>query len=232
MNKREYLLVLPFLLFSLLLSAQASLEKEQWFVKARPCWVSNAQVEQNITVSLHAVVDLTQFSTARFRIAAVSSYKLYLNGEFLGYGPSIAAHGFFRVDEYNVKTKLKKGRNILAIDVAGYNVDNYYDTGALDYIKQLDNDTAIGWIQFLDNFVAKRSNTNAAKINNYETICYRDYIKELDRGHLAREDFESVLANRHKFIINTYTDDNSYLSKDPVYKPIEEETGESLFEFV
>ena len=126
MNKREYLLVLPFLLFSLLLSAQASLEKEQWFVKARPCWVSNAQVEQNITVSLHAVVDLTQFSTARFRIAAVSSYKLYLNGEFLGYGPSIAAHGFFRVDEYNVKTKLKKGRNILAIEVAGYNVDNYY----------------------------------------------------------------------------------------------------------
>jgi glycosyltransferase involved in cell wall biosynthesis len=129
--------------------------------------------------------------------------------------------------KYFYKEKLANAGNLIKLL---YNVDNYYTTGALDYIKQLDNDTAAGWIQFLDNFVAKRSNTNAAKINNYDTVCYRDYIKELERGHLAREDFESVLANRHKYIVNVYTDDNTYLSKDPVFKPIEEETGLSLFE--
>jgi len=102
---------------------------------------------------------------------------------------------------------------------------------ALDYVKQLDGDVAEGWISFLDNFVGKRSNTNAAKINNYETIKYRDYITELDRKHLAREDFESVLANKYKFINIWYTDSDTYLSKDPIYKPVEEVTGESLFDF-
>jgi len=102
---------------------------------------------------------------------------------------------------------------------------------ALDYVKQLDGDVAEGWISFLDNFVGKRSNTNAAKINNYETIKYRDYITELDRKHLAREDFESVLANKYKFINIWYTDSDTYLSKDPIYKPVEELTGKSLFDF-
>ena len=73
----------------------------------------------------------------------------------------------------------------------------------------------------------------SAKINSTETVCYQDYIKELNRGHLAREDIESVLANRHKFIINVYTDDNTYLSKDPKFKPIEEQSPSvSLFEWV
>lgn len=101
---------------------------------------------------------------------------------------------------------------------------------ALDYVKKLDDDVTIGWIKFLDDFVGKRSNTNAAKINTYETVKYSDYIKELNRGQLAREDFESVLSNRYKFINVVYTDNNSYLSKNPSYEPVEEEAGLSLFE--
>lgn len=109
---------------------------------------------------------------------------------------------------------------------------NYYDnTGALKNVIALDDEVAEKWIKFLDNFVGKRSNTNAAKINTYETIKYRDYIKELDRKHLAREDFESVLANRYKFINIIYTDDDTYLSKDPKYTPQEEMANESLFEW-
>lgn len=103
--------------------------------------------------------------------------------------------------------------------------------GALEYVNALDDSVAQEWVKFLDDFVGKRSNTNAAKINTYETIKYRDYITELDRSHLAREDFESVLANKYKFINVWYTDKDTYLSKDPTFKPQEEETGESLFSF-
>jgi glycosyltransferase involved in cell wall biosynthesis len=101
---------------------------------------------------------------------------------------------------------------------------------ALDYVCELDDEVAQGWITFLYSFFGKRSNTNAAKINTYETVKYRNYIKELDRKHLAREDFESVLGNRHKFFNLCYTDNDTYLSKDPTYKPVEELTGASLFE--
>jgi glycosyltransferase involved in cell wall biosynthesis len=103
--------------------------------------------------------------------------------------------------------------------------------GGLEYVKQLDELVAEYWIKFLDNFVSKKSNNNAAKVNTYETVCYRDYINELERTHLAREDFESVLSNRYKFCNIIYTDNNSYLSKNPTYKPIEETTGASLFSF-
>jgi len=101
---------------------------------------------------------------------------------------------------------------------------------ALDYVCELDGEVAEGWVSFLDNFVGKRSNTNTAKINTYETVKYRDYIAELERRHLAREDFESVLGNKHKFLTVWYSDNDTYLSKDPTYKPIEEETGIGLFE--
>jgi hypothetical protein len=101
---------------------------------------------------------------------------------------------------------------------------------ALDYVCDLDDEVAQGWVSFLDNFVGKRSNTNSAKINTYGTVKYSDYITELNRKHLAREDFESVLGNKHKFLSVYYTDTDTYLSKDPSYKPVEEETALSLFE--
>jgi hypothetical protein len=112
-------------------------------------------------------------------------------------------------------------------------VDIYCDTQsteALDYVCDLDDEVAQGWVNFLDDFIGKRSNTNSAKINTYETVKYRDYIKELERKHLAREDFESVLSNKHKFLTVWYTDNDTYLSKDPTYKPVEEVTGVGLFE--
>jgi glycosyltransferase involved in cell wall biosynthesis len=109
-----------------------------------------------------------------------------------------------------------------------------YDTKqsieALDYVCELDDIVTQDWIKLLDDFVGKRSNNNAAKVNTYETVCYRDYIKDLDRKHLAREDFESVLSNRYKFCNIIYTDNDTYLSKDPTYKPTEELKGVSLFE--
>ena len=101
---------------------------------------------------------------------------------------------------------------------------------ALDYVCDLDDIVAKGWITFLDNFVSKRSNTNTAKINSYETVKYIDYIKDLNRKHLAREDFESVLANKYKFTNVLYTNKDTYLSKDPKFKPTEEETGSDLFD--
>jgi hypothetical protein len=47
---------------------------------------------------------------------------------------------------------------------------------------------------------------------------------------LAREDFESVLSNRYKFLHVVYTDTDTWLSKDPAFSPKEELAGSSLFE--
>jgi len=57
----------------------------------------------------------------------------------------------------------------------------------------------------------------------------RDYINNLNRTHLAREDFESVLSNKKKFINIIYTDNDTYLSKTAL-ELVEEVIGLSLFD--
>jgi len=151
--------------------------------------------------------------------------------ECLGHMPCVVLDNQDWSDNFNEKYFHK-----VNIKNAADTIKQVYGSGqsveSLDYVCGLDNEVAEGWIKFLDSFVGKRSNNNAAKVNTYETVCYRDYIKELNRTHLAREDFESVLSNRYKFITNVYTDDNSYLSKDPSFVPNEEPVGLGLFELV
>ncbi len=101
-------------------------QKENYFIRARPVWASGGQVAKNMTLGLHSVVELKDLSMASFSITAASCYKLYINGEFIGFGPSLAAEKYFRVDQYDVLNKLKLGKNVLAIEVAGYNTDSYY----------------------------------------------------------------------------------------------------------
>jgi len=109
---------------------------------------------------------------------------------------------------------------------AGAAIKSVYNTvvnpKAIEYVNKLDNSVSLAWTTFLNDFVGKRSNTNAAKINEQATVKYSEFITSLDRSHLAREDFESVLANKHKFVNVFYTDEDTYLSKDPSFKPIEE----------
>ena len=149
--------------------------------------------------------------------------------ECLGHMPCVVLDTQDWSDNFNEKYFHK-----VNIKDAGETITEIYcsiqSAEALDYVCELDDEVAEGWISFLDHFPGKRSNTNAAKINTYETVKYRDYIRELERKHLAREDFESVLSNKHKFLTVCYTDSDTYLSKDPTYKPIEEIAGLSLFE--
>ena len=126
--------------------------------------------------------------------------------------------------QYFHKVDIKNASKLIKIVYGGDQLKS-----ALDYVKKLDDEVAKGWIKFVYDFNGKRSNTNSAKINTYDTVKYRDYIKDLDRSHLAREDFESVLSNKKKFINVIYTDDDTYLSKDPQFVPNDEPLSFSLF---
>jgi glycosyltransferase involved in cell wall biosynthesis len=127
--------------------------------------------------------------------------------------------------KYYHKVNIKDAANLIKTIYGGSQLST-----ALNYVKELDDNVVAYWIKFLDNFISKRSNTNSAKINSYETVRYRDFIKELNRNKLAREDFESVLGNRHKFCNVFYTNNDTYLSKDPKFVPEEQLNGMSLFE--
>ena len=123
--------------------------------------------------------------------------------------------------QYYHKVNIKNASQLIKTIYGGEQLSS-----ALGYVKKLDEEVSQGWIRFLFDFEPRKAKTNSAKINQHTTIKYGDYIKSLNRSHLAREDIESVLTNRHKFRI-IYTDNDTYLTQEPDYEPTEEE---NLFE--
>ncbi|NOY58496.1 MAG: hypothetical protein GXO75_06135 [Calditrichaeota bacterium] len=120
---------------SIILTCQKSPENENGqsyslpkiqFQKAKPVWPKGKELEKNITIAFRGRFEKSQTEKTILRITGATLYRIYLNGAFMGHGPARAARGFFRVDEWDLTPKLKKGTNIVVIEVAGYNVNSYY----------------------------------------------------------------------------------------------------------
>jgi len=176
-------------------------------------------------------VDFIKSCRVHFNPSHRESYGIAFM-ECLGHLSCVVLHdqdwSYNFADEHYTMTAMESAHEIIEL-VYQSTPEEYYSTGALEYVKSLDANTQMGWVDFLNNFKSHQSKTNAAKINEYETVKYSDYINDLNRTHLAREDFESVLSNRHKFKV-IYTDRNTYLTKDANFTPTEETAGVSLFE--
>ena len=205
---------------------------EKKFIKAfEEAGITDYEIKSGITGQ--EKVDFIRSSSVFFMPSLRENYPFAFL-ECLGHMPCVVLDTQDWSDNFDMKFFIKTSIKNAAVAIKSeYTItpQEHYETGALKYVQWLDQSVGQDWITFLDNFVSKKSNTNAAKINTYETVKYSDYIKELDRSHLAREDFESVLGNRHKFLHVVYTDNNTYLSKVPTFKPIEEEVGLDLFNF-
>jgi alpha-L-rhamnosidase len=95
-------------------------------VSAKPVWLEGREKERNVFAGFRATVDGQAAGNAVVRLTGSTICRLFLNGEFLGYGPARGPHGFYRVDEWPLKGRCKPGPNVIAIEVAGYNANSYY----------------------------------------------------------------------------------------------------------
>ena len=96
------------------------------FHSAHPVWPTGREKEMNLLVGFRAVIEAPRDQPVRLRVAGATLYRAFVNGQFAGWGPARGPHEFFRVDEWDVSSKLKPGRNVIAIEVAGYNVNSYW----------------------------------------------------------------------------------------------------------
>lgn len=96
------------------------------FAEARPVWPMGREREWNCQTGFTAAFDGAAASGGALRFTGATMCRVFLNGAFFGYGPARAAHGFARVEELSLAGKLKPGRNVVAIEVAGYNCDSFY----------------------------------------------------------------------------------------------------------
>ncbi|MDR1918783.1 MAG: hypothetical protein LBQ65_03935, partial [Tannerellaceae bacterium] len=94
--------------------------------EALPIWAEGREKEMNLNLGFRGVFQAKRGQDVRLRITASTLYRVFVNGQFAGSGPARAAHGYFRLDEYAADKWLKEGENIIAVEVAGYNVNTYY----------------------------------------------------------------------------------------------------------
>jgi len=107
--------------------------------------------------------------------------------------------------------------------------ERWYNLGSLEHARQQEELVFHKWNECFNSYESKKSNSNTAKICNETTIKHVDFISNLGRSIICIDDVRSVLTNKHKFRV-IYTDDNTYLTKDPSFEPVEEIVGLSLFE--
>jgi hypothetical protein len=105
---------------------------------------------------------------------------------------------------------------------------SWYDKSALQDTQNSEAGVLHKWMECFRDFEPKQSNSNTAKVLQNTTIEYKEYIKDLNRSVICIDDIRSVLTNKHKYV-TIYTDENTYLSKDPNFEP--SETNNELFIF-
>ena len=101
--------------------------------------------------------------------------------------------------------------------------ETWYNLGSLKHANRQEANVFHKWNECFNEFKSKESNTNTAKICSENTVKLQDYIKDLGRKVICIDDVRSVLTNKHKFRV-IYTDNDSYLTKDPSFEPTQEES--------
>ncbi len=103
-----------------------SADKNIQVKQAVPVWADGREKELNLNLGFRAIFTAKTGQDVKIKISASTIYRVFMNGKFIGSGPARAAHGYFRIDEYPVGQFVKEGENVLAIEVAGYNINSYY----------------------------------------------------------------------------------------------------------
>ncbi len=97
--------------------------KEIKFEKACPVWEKGMQTELNH--SLKFVSDIEKSKNAFLRICGYTGYQVFINGEFIHFGPARAGRGYYRVDEIDISKYLTTTDNIVTVISTGYYCDTF-----------------------------------------------------------------------------------------------------------
>lgn len=102
-----------------------------YFTSAKPVWIKGMSRELNTTVLFSAEIPLAgQFSLT---ITACNFYRVFLDGKLTAYGPARAAHGYCRVDKYDLTAD--HDGSIIVIEAAGYNCRSFYSTEEAPFLQ-------------------------------------------------------------------------------------------------
>ena len=178
-------------------------------------------------------VDFIASSRIAFNPSTVESYGMAFH-EQTAQLPTFALENQRWLNNFNNKYFFTTNKHSMAKDILeAYQKFNtaqsYYDTGALEHYRNLENRVFHNWNSCFNEFVPKQSKNDTAKICLESTVKVSDFIRNLGRSVICIDDIKSILSNRHKFRV-IYTQNDTYLTKDPNFVPSEDNDSAGLFE--
>jgi len=178
-------------------------------------------------------VDFIKSSRIAFNPSTVESYGMAFYEQHIQLPTLVLAEqrwtGNFNSDYFYTCTKLTMAQRAKELYGSFEKAESWYNLGSLDNAKQQEAKVFHKWNECFNDFTAKQSNSNTAKILENTTVKYSEYIEGLGRKLICIDDARSALTNKHKYRV-IYTDDDTYLTKDPSFEPTEK-SNESLFTF-
>ncbi len=100
----------------------------KFFKKAKPIYPTKYLEQMNISLFFAQRINLTE--KAKINITANELYRLFDNGKLIGYGPSRAAKGFYRIDTY----ELDKGEHYIIIEHYASGCNSMYFSSAEPFL--------------------------------------------------------------------------------------------------
>ena len=147
-------------------------QKTDFFNAAVPVWPEGLERERNIHIGFRTVFPKIGKTPVRLRLAGATTYRIFLNGVFVHYGPARGPHGFFRVDLLDLSERLCGGDNLLAIEVVGYNCNSFAYPNQPSFLQA---ELMVG-----DRLVA------ATGQSGFDALCLPERIQRVERYSFQR----------------------------------------------
>ena len=186
------------------------------FKEALPVWQKGKEKEMNYSMLFKTVILCNENSGKRYvvRIAASTVYQLFINGKFITTGPCRTAHGYYRVDEIDITEDLDLGDNVVAILVAGYNINNYYTLNQPSFLQAEIVEETYGIVL-----------AATGSCNPFYSRPYKERIKKTDKYSFQRTFTEVYKLNSNynmlftdvsigdDFLVPTHTDSKKFIER-------------------
>ena len=170
---------------------------EARFLKALPVWEREMQKELNH--ALEFTVELTKYAKALLRISGHTGYQIFINGEFVHYGPARAGRGYYRVDEIEIGKYLTRDDNELVIIATGYFCDSFEWLKEPSFVcAEIEADGEIVAYTGDNGFLAYRYSQKLKKVQRYSY--QRPFAEVYDTSRVRGGRVPLELCDKKRFI--------------------------------
>jgi len=181
-------------------------------MQAKPIFLKDMKAKKDILAGFRKNIIFKNIpQKLEMRIGARSYYRVFINGEFVLFGPARAPHKHLRIDRIDILPYVKCGENSLAIEVMGYNIR---DNGFLTYEESL----VVAEVESDGVMIAKTDDSWHAgilsqKFSNVEGLAFGRRVPA--ENYILDEEYSTWKVEKFKFPVPCeYTNDEvTYLER-------------------